>query len=36
MGYYALTETTAIQYAKEHGYFEKKANVFCHEIEMEI
>ena len=32
MGYYALTETTAIQYAKEHGYFEKKANVVCHEI----
>lgn len=32
MGYYSLTETTAIQYAKEHGYFEKKANVVCHEI----
>lgn len=32
MGYYSLTETTAIQYAKEHGYFDKKANVVCHEI----
>ncbi len=25
MGYYALTETAAIQYAKEHGYFEKES-----------
>ena len=32
MGYYSLTEVTAVHYAKEHGYFEKKANVVCHEI----
>lgn len=32
MGYYSLTEETAVHYAKEHGYFEKKANVICHEI----
>ncbi len=32
MGYYSLTEITAVQYAKDHGYFEEKANVLCHEI----
>ncbi|HDR7541701.1 S-methyl-5-thioribose kinase [Bacillus sp. CH_442] len=32
MGYYSLTEITAVQYAKDHGYFEAKANVVCHEI----
>ena len=31
-GYYSLTEITAVQYAKDHGYFEAKANVVCHEI----
>ncbi|CAI8789433.1 S-methyl-5-thioribose kinase [Bacillus pseudomycoides] len=32
MGYRSLTEETAVQYVKEHGYFEKKAKVTCHEI----
>ncbi|MDM5189740.1 S-methyl-5-thioribose kinase [Bacillus sp. DX4.1] len=32
MGYQSLTEETAIQYVKEHGYFEKGAKVTCHEI----
>ena len=32
MGYYSLTEITAVQYAKDYGYFEEKANVICHEI----
>ncbi len=36
MGYYALTETTAIQYAKEHGYFERKQMYFVMKLEMEI
>ena len=35
MGYYSLTEITAVQYAKDHGYFEAKANVVCHEMETE-
>ncbi|MDZ5607321.1 S-methyl-5-thioribose kinase [Bacillus pseudomycoides] len=32
MGYRSLTEETAVQYVKEHGYFEKKAKVTCYEI----
>lgn len=32
MGYRSLTEETAVQYVKEHGYFEKKEKVTCHEI----
>ncbi|EOW9527591.1 S-methyl-5-thioribose kinase [Bacillus cytotoxicus] len=32
MGYYALTEETAVQYVKEQGYFEKEATIVCREI----
>ncbi|MEN1934548.1 S-methyl-5-thioribose kinase [Paenibacillus sp. 102] len=32
MGYRSLTKETAVEYVKEHGYFEKKAKVACHEI----
>ncbi|WP_410983780.1 S-methyl-5-thioribose kinase [Bacillus cereus] len=32
MGYRSLTKETAVEYVKEHGYFEKKAKVTCHEI----
>ncbi|MBY0596898.1 S-methyl-5-thioribose kinase [Bacillus bingmayongensis] len=32
MGYRSLTEETAVQYVKEHGYFEENAKVTCYEI----
>ncbi|PFK46841.1 S-methyl-5-thioribose kinase [Bacillus cereus] len=32
MGYSSLTEETAVQYAKENGYFGEKAKITCHEI----
>ncbi|MBC6974244.1 S-methyl-5-thioribose kinase [Bacillus sp. Xin] len=32
MGYRSLTKETAVEYVKEHGYFEQKAKVTCHEI----
>ncbi|PEY41509.1 S-methyl-5-thioribose kinase [Bacillus cereus] len=32
MGYRSLTEETAVQYAKENGYFGEKAKITCHEI----
>ncbi|EEL49500.1 MULTISPECIES: S-methyl-5-thioribose kinase [Bacillus cereus group] len=32
MGYCSLTEETAVQYAKENGYFGEKAKITCHEI----
>ncbi|WP_459499657.1 S-methyl-5-thioribose kinase [Bacillus sp. C1] len=32
MGYRSLTKETAVQYVKEHGYFQKEAKITCHEI----